>query len=247
MKKYLKSLIPKDNPIYNFINSFRTRPINPFHETGFHGDPYLTSFVFSALKRSEQFIETGASVGSTLIHVAEEFKGMPIYSCEPDKQTYRFVSAKAAGYKNVILLKKTSPEFLYTIEKDDPMLNKRDTVFWLDSHAMGFKWPLKDEVAFATSRFSKGYIFIDDFLVPGSPQFGYDRYDGQTCSFGYIEDSLDKAKEYRIYYPSYRNAPGLYDPLRGWVLIEFGHGDKWSLPPELEGKAVMSRFTRDCR
>lgn len=242
VKDFIKSFVPKDNPIYNYLNGFRKRPRNPFRETGFHGDRHLTDFIFYCLGKSEQFIETGASVGSSLVHVARAFPATKIYSCEPDKEAFEFTAKKVSSFKNVTFLKQTSPEFLYSIEKSDPKIVTRETTFWLDSHGMGFKWPLKDEVKNITEKFSKGYLFIDDFLVPGRQQFGYSTYDNQICSSEYIESSLDKTKKYTVCYPTYTSASGLYDPLRGWVLIEFGHTTPLELPSSLQSKVNCHSF-----
>lgn len=242
LKETLKALIPKDNPVYNFVNGFRKRPLNPFRESGFHGDPHLTDLMFHCLGRSEQFIETGASVGASLVHVASSFPAIDIYSCEPDVEAYAFTSAKVAAFKNVTFLKKTSPEFLYAISKMHPGISGKETVFWLDSHGMGFKWPLRDEVTFATTEFRRGYLFIDDFQVPDHPQFGYSTYDNQICSFDYIKRSLNPNRRYTIYQPSYASASGLYDPLRGWILIDFGHDAPLNLPVELKDKVSSRSF-----
>jgi len=199
MRELMKGVVPRSNRIYNYLNGFRTRPLNPFWQTGFHGDPYLTSLMFHCLGKAEQFIETGSSVGASLMHVAKSFPTLRIYSCEPDKAAFTFTATATAHFKNVLLLKKTSPEFLYYIEKLEPEVITKETAFWLDSHGMGFKWPLRDEVKHVTETFPTGYLFIDDFLVPEGPQFGYSTYDTQICSLDYIRNSLDRSKTYNLF------------------------------------------------
>ncbi|MDD3531280.1 MAG: hypothetical protein PHV99_01680 [Candidatus Pacebacteria bacterium] len=244
LRNFVKNIVPKDDPVYNYLNGFRTRARNPYRETGFHGDGYLTELIFHCIGKSEQFIETGSSVGSSLVHVAKSFPSIALYSCEPDKEAFEFTSGKVAPFPNVTLLKKTSPEFLYAIEAANPGMTARETTFWLDSHGMGFKWPLRAEVKNATTDFQKGYLFIDDFVVPGKPQFGYSTYDEQICSFEYIKDSLDGTKEYTIYYPSYDSASGLYDPLRGWILIDFGHTAPLILPDSLSKNVSVHSYRK---
>jgi len=109
-------------------------------------------------------------------------------------------------------------------------------LYWLDAHGYGFKWPLREEIATLTGNCAKAFVLIDDFLVPGLDCFGYDRYENQICSFEYIADSMDRKHQYRVYFPHYTERTSKHHPLRGWVLIEFGHFSPIDLPPKLVGK-----------
>lgn len=242
IKKVIQKFVPKETALYRFLAKIHRRPLTEFHDSGFHGDTYLVDFALHALAKSEQFIETGSSTGSTLVFVAKKFPHMTTWSCEPDKESYNFARTKIQGLQNVTLSSEMSPEFLYTLVKNNPHSLIRDTFFWLDAHANGFSWPLKKEVAFITSNFSKGYLFIDDFLVPDRPWFGYDAYDGQTCSMDFISESLDKEKTYTIYYPTYQDRTSPYCKLRGWVLIEFGHEQPLSIPASLSEKIEQTSY-----
>lgn len=223
IKKVINIFVPKDSRLHNFLWSLRKRPVSQFFDIGFHGDKHLIDFACGVISSCQQFIETGTSVGSTLRFVAEKFPNIKLYGCEPDGNAFDFALGKISNYNNVTLKRRTSPDFLYELVKNNQGILSKDTVFWLDSHDHGFKWPLRDEVGFITSKFTKGYIFIDDFLVPDEPQFGYDSFDGQTCSMDYIQEYLNKDKRYRIVYPSYDDKTSNFCSLRGWVLIEFGH------------------------
>lgn len=212
------------------------RPLPDFYDLGFHGDMYLINFATHVLNKVEQFIETGTSTGSTLVFIAKKYPQISLWSCEPDKKAYTFAQSKTKNLTNVNLSNKTSPKFLYNIAKNNPNLTSKDTLFWLDAHANGFSWPLKKEVEFITTNFKKSYIFIDDFLVPNRPWFGYDAYDDQICSMNFIHDSLNKNNAHTIYYPTYRDRTSLFCKLRGWVLIEFGHKKSLSVPSSLSDK-----------
>lgn len=236
IKDTVKKTLSKESLLYRFLAKMNRRPLTDFYDTGFHGDKYLMDFACHALEHSEQYIETGASNGSTLVYVAKKFPNIPAYACEPDKKSYSFANNKITGLKNVRLSRETSPEFLHATVKTDLQSTNRDTFFWLDAHANGFAWPLKKEVQFITSNFNKAYIFIDDFLVPDRPWFGYDEYDEQICSMDFIKDSLDKKNSYTIYYPKYQDRTSPYCKLRGWVLIEFGHNEPLSIPTSLTEK-----------
>ncbi len=238
IKEALKKRLHKEGALYALLAKLRRRPLPEFFHSGFHGDHYLIAIADALLNRVDQFIETGSSTGSTIVFVAEKFPSLPLWGCEPDKNAFSFARTKTGKYPNIHLIKKVSPDFLYDIAKENRGLTAQDTLFWLDAHANGFSWPLKKEIAFITSHFEKAYILIDDFLVPGRPWFGYDAYDGQVCSMDFIRDSLDKKQSYTVYYPTYRDQTSAFCKLRGWVLIEFGHGEP--LPALLLDKVEKS-------
>ena len=220
MKKMIKKLFKK-KPYIEDVD--RKDDLSPFFDVGFHGDEHLIKIIFLCMSKCEQFIETGSSVGSSIRFLGSNFTKKPCYSCEPHNKTYEFASDKCSNLKNVVIKNEASPEFLYNLKKEIIGFEKKDTVFWLDSHGRGFRWPLREEIAFITSEFDKAYIFIDDFKVPENPQFGYDEYDGQICEYEYIRESFNKSSDLNVYYPNYHDITSDYHPLRGWILIEFGH------------------------
>jgi hypothetical protein len=180
-----------------------SRQLSEFLEVGFHGDKYLLELVFAAARRCEQFVETGTNVGSSICYLARHFPKLPCYSCEPDKESCEFARRKAAPFPNAQINHEPSPQFLHTLAKQVPGLASRETLFWLDSHGYGFRWPLREEVEFITTRFDSACIFIDDFKVPGQPQFLFDEYDGQICGMELIAGSLAKKSDYRFILPDF--------------------------------------------
>ncbi|MBD1936508.1 hypothetical protein [Microcoleus sp. FACHB-68] len=211
------------------------RCLSEFLEIGFHGDLYLKEIAFHCLSQAEQFIETGTNVGSTLHYVLKHFSSLKAYSCEPDKDAYEFALSKVKDFSNVNLFNQFSPDMLYEITKSDSSILEKDTVFWLDAHGYGYQWPLKDEIAFITHNFTRGYIFIDDFQVPELNCFKWDEYENQICSFEFIKTSMNKNLMFSLYYPSYTEKTSEYHPLTGWCLIEFGHPN-FNFPATLESK-----------
>jgi hypothetical protein len=236
VKGIIKKIVPKETALYRFLAKMNRRPLTDFYDLGFHGDKYEIEFFSSAIKRSEQYIETGVSNGSTFTFIAKKFSNIPVLGCEPDRASYLFARNKTAGLSNAQLSQETSPEYFYKLTKQNPEITKKDTFFWLDSHGNGFSWPIKQEIEYITSHFEKGYIAIDDFLVPGRPWFGYDQYNGQVCSLDFIRGSLDKKHVYNIFYPKYQDQTSTFCRLRGWVLIEFGHKEPLIIPPQLSLK-----------
>ena len=193
-----------------------------FQAVGFHGDLYLLSLVDLLMSNCSIFVETGANVGTTLAYVAKKFPRIQCYSCEPDAMAYRYARRNTHQLRNVRLYNESSQVFLKRLINDG-LSSDGDVLFWLDAHGYGFEWPLIEEIDRITTNWKKAYILIDDFRVPHLDCFGYDEYDGQVCSFEYIEASLSRANDYRLYYPSYSDKTSEHHPLRGWGLIEYGH------------------------
>jgi hypothetical protein len=220
----------------NKSDSNRPPESSIFCEIGFHGDSYLLDVVKRCLRGSEQFIETGANVGSTLAYVAMECPNLKIYSCEPDFKAFETARANVSEYPHVTLFNLPSPAVFQALFKNDSRATTRDTVFWLDAHCYGFQWPLRDEIALITKYFERGHIFIDDFKVPGMDCFKYFIDGGQECSFEYIQGSLHPSRQYCVYYPNYRERTSTHHPLCGWGLIEFGLHKPLELPAVLKEK-----------
>lgn len=193
---------------------------------GFHDDAYLRLVIFHCLKQSQFFVETGSAIGNSVVTVANQFPTVRIFSCEPSK-AHEEAAKRTKDLSQVTLLKKISPDALYDFMIMAPEMIHQDTVFWLDAHDSintgKFEWPLRAEIDLITRYFDKGFIFIDDFEVPGRPDFGFDRYQSQKCCLAYIIDYIKCP--YRLYYPTYKERTSKHHPLRGWCLIVFGHDD----------------------
>lgn len=213
----------------------RNRHLSQFNELGFHGDKHLIDIASHSLSNAAQFIETGSNVGSTLYFVAKNFPNIKAYSCEPDKAAFEFTAKKIAEFKNVKLSQQLSPEMIYDITRKDPSILEKTTVFWLDAHEYGYKWPLKEEIAYITNNFKNGFIFIDDFKNPHHSEFAFSKYDDQTCEYEYIADAINKKINYEVYYPNYTTKTSPHHPLTGWGIIVFGNNDFYTqLPEELK-------------
>ena len=71
-------------------------------------------------------------------------------------------------------------------------------------------------------------ILIDDFQVPGKPQFSYDISTGNTCSYETIKPYIKKG--YQVYYPAYLERTSKTMNLVGWGLLV----KDWEIPEELK-------------
>lgn len=203
-----------------------------FFDAGFHGDEYLLALVDSLAQKATCFIETGANVGSTLAYVARAYPQVTCISCEPDEKAFKLALQNTSNLPNVTVTNATSQEFLEEIAAKPAQFFDQTPLFWLDAHGYGFRWPLKEEVAFFTTRFHGGYILVDDFKVPDKEVFSFHRYDGQECSFEYVREALNPQADYRLYYPDYTVKTSEHHPLTGWGLLVFGNAGGLT-PPEL--------------
>ncbi|MEM7310594.1 MAG: FkbM family methyltransferase [Planctomycetota bacterium] len=198
-----------------------TRSLTPLPK-GFHGDRFLLDLVDRLAASVETFVETGSNVGSTLGYVARRFPALTCLSCEPDADAHAAATEHACTRAGVTLFRETSQEFLRRLARDHSGIEGTPVLAWLDAHGYGYEWPLRDEVAYFTERFERGYLLIDDFRVPHDARFGWDAYAGRECAFEHVESALAEGVAYRLYYPAYAEHTSPWHPLRGWGLLQFG-------------------------
>ncbi len=189
---------------------------------GFHGDPYLMELVDTLVQRVSQFVETGTDSGSTVGYVARMYPHIACWSCEASKQVWEIASKNLECHPNVHLENLLSASLLGRIPYTEHAL------FWLDAHSHGWGGKLDEERALILDRWPGGYIFMDDFQVPGRPELGFDWYE----SDGPVNwDNMGKAvkshpKLKALYYPKYPPPHGT----RGFGLLVFGDASIEGLP-----------------
>ncbi|MCG6893770.1 MAG: hypothetical protein LJE65_09205 [Desulfobacteraceae bacterium] len=196
-----------------------------FYEVGFHGDRHLIQVVDSLIEHCSHFIETGTNVGSTLAYVASRYPNVACLSCEPDPEGFQRAERNVAPFPNAAVQPLSSGDFFTKLQQEQPDLFSHRILFWLDAHGHGFRWPLQEEIAFITEKFTSAYLLIDDFKVPGRPEFGFDTYEDQVCDFDHIRESIRPGLHYRLYYPNYTQRTSPHHGLRGWGLIAYGDKD----------------------
>jgi hypothetical protein len=207
------------------------RQLEPAFELGFHGDRQLLELAAQLLPQAQNFIETGANVGSTLGYVARSYPHLKLYSCEPDAGAHAAASRNLAGCPNVSLRRALSPDFLYALHEEEPGLARARNFYWLDAHSYGYAWPLWDEIRFISARDAEAVIAVDDAQVPERPEFHYMRDGEQSCDLEHVCEALAAGKRYRILYPTYRERTSPHHPLIGVVFAIVGSG--FTLPSPL--------------
>ncbi len=183
------------------------------------------------LPQGRFFVETGANQGTTARYVAAEYPGIRVFTCEPDPTTYRDARVHLAPYPNAHLSRTGSPEFLHDLHGMIEELGAGPDVYWLDAHGYGYTWPLTEEVRFLTTTLERAFIAIDDFRVPGRPEFKFDAYDGQTCGVELIRPALAE-RDYTVIYPTYSEHTSPHHPLTGVAVLVYGV-DGFELPDPL--------------
>jgi len=196
--------------------------INKFIETGtFKGETLSqVSLWFSKLHPEFGKIQKMSIHWKTYM-VYPVFKGasaasnFKIYSIEFNPDFYQNAKAVFASNPNIILENQSSEQFLRK-SIDNGILSKDDSCFFfLDAHWEEY-WPLRDELT-QVLKLPRFVVAIDDFAVPGHPEFVFDSYKDIACNWDYIKD-LFRDKNVSVYYPIKPNRN-----LRGWVLIISGY------------------------
>jgi hypothetical protein len=207
---------------------------------GFHGDEYLLRLVDAIVPSCTSFIETGCNVGSTASYVARTYPRLRISTCEPDPQAFEVAERTLALCSSATVVNEPSPGFLHALFDVEPELREECPLCWLDAHGHGFRWPLASEVAYLTSRCESAFLLIDDFRVPGRPEFAFDEYDGQVCGLDLVRPALTAGKSYHLYLPSYTEHTSRHHPLVGSALIVFGV--EFAIPKDLAGAFTHERI-----
>jgi len=201
--------------VKNETNDNQTR-LSVYCPVGYHGDPYLMSVVDTVVKECKQFAESGTEAGSTIGYTARMYPHLDCYSVETDKGTYELASYNTTNHPNITLINGHSLDFLKELQPASPAL------FWLDAHSHGWGCDLGEEVDIILSRWDSGYIFLDDFEVPGQADFGFDWYESYgKLNWETVVKDITSEMQSRItglYYPNYKPPYGT----RGWLMITFG-------------------------
>jgi hypothetical protein len=208
------------------LRSFRNRLSGPGWG-GFHRDLVYRALILDLLQTFDfsSFVETGTDRGYSTEFVASRFPKLPVITVEVLESTFRRTKRFLDGYPNVKMMRGSSDDVLMRL-LDDRTLGPRP-IFYLDAHWQTH-WPLEKELRSIGEAGLPSAIVIDDFEVPGQPQFGYDTYGagdepaGTACNLEYVERALLPGRDYRAAFPRYGSSDAFPDDagvLRGHVVI----------------------------
>lgn len=118
-------------------------------------------------------LETGTYLGTTSRFLAEHTQA-PIFSTEVNPEFHRDARETLEGLSNVHLKLADSRAALREWTADGAV-PKSGVLFYLDAH-----WhddlPLAEELTIITQSWTDSLILIDDFEVPGDPDYMFDDY-----------------------------------------------------------------------
>jgi hypothetical protein len=187
----------------NFRNVFVGPDWNAFHRDRMYRQ--LMMEVLEAMPISS-FVETGTWMGDSTQAVALRHKQLPIFTTEVVETTYQTAKRVLSKYPNIQQDLGSSDEVVARLIEEKKVGDF--PFFYLDAHWQTY-WPLRAELKHISNARLKAAIVIDDFEVPGRPDFGFDidgggeLTEGLKCNLDYIRPSLGGENTYRALFPKY--------------------------------------------
>jgi hypothetical protein len=212
---------------HTFLSDLRLLPEWPGKTKAFFGmnhDFIRTCIILKLLQplAVDEFVETGTHRGRTCFLIAAQTE-LDIFSCEVNKKYLRvaYWLLKCFGSR-VHLSNMDSVRFLNELFGRQRF---RRPLFYLDAHWFS-RLPLIEELCTILSSIESFLIVIDDFRVPGDPDFGFDRYGKTVLEWELIQQTLvDSGRSVSAYFPAYPSSLEVGDR-RGWILIASSDNDK---------------------
>lgn len=196
----------------------------------YHNDQVALALVDRLVRTFEpsSFVETGTFQGGTTRYMAVTYPELPIHSIEINATFHENCRKKLQPYRNVRLYHGSSEKII--AEGLDARWFGPRPFFYLDAHWYDY-WPLCDEVRLIGRHLDEAVMVIDDFEVPGRPDFTFDEGGGQPrekgqgkCNLALIQDCFSRDRPYRIVFPNYQLADCGAGSLIGSVIILQGLG-----------------------
>ena len=135
-------------------------------------------------------IETGTFYGFTTRRLAD--LGLPVFTIEVNPGFLNIARLRLARARNVTFLEGNSGEVMRALAGRPEI---RRPFVYLDAH-WGDHLPLPDEVSAVFDAWSDALVAVDDFLVPGDPDYGYDVYHGDPLALDLLPLPSDAVAAY---------------------------------------------------
>jgi hypothetical protein len=183
--------------VYDALRRWYRGPL--WRRNAFNGDGIEQRLVLRIVRDLgiDRVVETGTYLGHTTYFLATEFPAIPIETWEVDRDFYRRARRNLAACPNVRVRHGDSAVLL---EEAASRSAQGNAFFYLDAHWHP-GWPLRRELRAIVSGGS-AVVLIDDFKVPGRPDYAFAVDEGVRSSFA----------------PEFRNT----DPLRLPGALELG-------------------------
>jgi hypothetical protein len=194
---------------------------------GFHKDRIYRALMLDLLNAFEfsSFVETGTFRGHSTELVASRFTKLPVFTTEVVESSYTRSKEFLGRYPNITCILGSSNEVVKKL-LDEKTIGPRP-LFYLDAHWQSY-WPLRDELKHIGDSSLPATIVIDDFEVPGQPQFGFDIdgggevTEGLKCNLDYIRPAISPGRTYCAAFPRYSMTDAFASgsgPLRGHIVL----------------------------
>jgi hypothetical protein len=172
------------------------------------------------------FVETGTCRGYSTEFMARAQPRLRIFSSEVMPESYEVARKALAKYPNISVYLGNSSDWVGKMVNDQSFGNF--PLFYLDAHWQRY-WPLRDELRHIAAVKLRAIIVIDDFEVPGHPDFGFDVdgggtvVEGEKCNLDYIRPALLPGNSYHVVFPKYSREDAKisskHGTLRGHVIV----------------------------
>jgi hypothetical protein len=218
MKKWVRALLGDKR-------TYRLKRYLGYPPNAFHNDELAIRLVDLIIKNFNptSFAETGLFQGATTRFVAHQYPKLSIHSFEVNEEFYNSGRETLRCYPNIQLHLGSSDVALKSA-LETTILGERP-LFYLDAHWYNY-WPLRDEIGLIGTYLKEAIILIDDFQVPGHPEFAYDvggKIGGTDetlkCNLEYVLPAFSKKHSYQIFFPNYGKQEAKMKELVGYALI----------------------------
>ncbi|RMH22371.1 MAG: hypothetical protein D6698_01180 [Gammaproteobacteria bacterium] len=186
-------------------------------EVGFNAQLFRKQ-IFLELLGSLDFdiiVETGTWTGNTTGFMAEN-SGLPVHSVEISERFHSIARMRLKEVPNIHLYQGESSEFLQQLSVN-PSLTSQRCFFYLDAH-----WyddlPLERELEIISRSWKDFVVMVDDFEVPGDPDYGFDHYpNGERLDYQTYRKLFDRL-DLKAFFPA---LPGSQETggCRGCVIL----------------------------
>jgi hypothetical protein len=159
-------------------------------------------------------VETGSYRGATTEHLRAR-SALPIFTVEREPRFFHYCRLRFRHDPQVHVRPGDSRAMLEELASSADFPHER-VFFYLDAH-WGEDLPLADELRLVAQTFRQSVIMIDDFEVPGDPDYSFDDDGpGKRLALDYLPS--DALQDFRAFWPA---APGATDTgeRRGCIVL----------------------------
>jgi len=195
----------------------------------FHGDPQYQAMMGALLACPgvSAFVETGTFLGRSTAFAAGANPEVPVFTAEISAEYFDLARRRLQAFPNVSQYHMHSADFMRLLVAEEKAVGDFP-VFFLDAHWYD-DWPLVRELELIRNHCPRAIVVIDDFQVPGQPQFPYDNYGREkVCGLDAVAGHLPDSAHHHNLFPRYsRDAVPDYITWAGYAVFFIGAEDAY--------------------